>query len=128
MTLKKYLNLMFITTLICWGVFVFVLKNVNPQITNGLGFVMFYASLFLAISGTAAILGFFIRFWILKQKLAFYTVKIAFRQAFLFGILIVSTLMLLSRDLFSWFNLVLLILILTVLEFFLISYQANRKK
>lgn len=127
MTLKKYLNLMLVATLICWGVFVFVLKNINPNITNWLGFGMFYASLFLAVSGTASILGFLVRFWLLRQKLAFYTVKVAFRQAFLFGLLIVTTLILLSKDLFTWFNLILLILILSVLEFFLISYQANKK-
>jgi len=126
MTLKSYLTLMIIATLACWGAFIFVLLSVNPEITNVLGFVLFYSSLFLAISGTAAIVGFVIRFWLLKQELAFYSVKSAFRQSFLFALLVIAILLLLAKGFFTWFNVFLIIIILAVLEFFLISYRNNK--
>ena len=126
MTLKSYLTLMIIATLACWGAFIFVLSSVNPEITNALGFVLFYSSLFLAVSGTAAIVGFVIRFWLLKQKLAFYSVKSAFRQSFLFALLVIAILLLLAKGFFTWFNVFLIIIILAVLEFFLISYRNNK--
>ncbi|NCD00610.1 hypothetical protein EOL94_00725 [bacterium] len=125
MTLKKYLTLMVFLTLVCWFSFVFVIKTINPDITNFLGFVLFYATLFLASSGTAAILGFLVRFLALKQKLVFSAVHIAFRQAFLFGVLIVVCLMLLSNGLFNWLNLSLVILVLLLLEVFLINNHKN---
>ncbi len=125
MTLRVYLVLMIITTLICWIAFGFVLWTVNPEITNWIGFLLFYLSLFLALVGSAAIVGFLIRFIWLKHELVFNSVKTAFRQSFLFAILIVVVLFLLSKDLFTWLNLGLLIVGLSVLEFFLISYQKS---
>ncbi len=122
MTLRAYLILMIITTLICWVAFGFVLWTVNPEITNWIGFLLFYLSLFLALVGLSAIIGFLIRFVGLKRELAFHSVKEAFRQSFLFALLIVAVLFLLSKDLFTWLNLGLLIVGLSVLEFFLISY------
>jgi hypothetical protein len=123
MTLKSYLTLMIIATLACWGAFIFILNTINPEITNWLGFVLFYSSLFLAVSGLASIVGFLIRFWLLKQKLAFYSVNSAFRQSFLFGLLVISVLLLLANNLFSIFNVLLLVIIITLIEYFLISHR-----
>ncbi len=111
--------------LICWAAFGYILWTVNPEVTNTTGFLLFYLSLFLAASGSAAIIGFVIRFIGLKRELVFNSVKQAFRQSFLFAFLIVSALFLLSKDLFSWLNLLLLIAGLSVLEFFMISYNSR---
>jgi hypothetical protein len=123
MILKNYLTLMLVATLSCWGAFIFVVNTINPEITNWLGFMLFYSSLFLAVSGLAAIVGFLIRFWLLKQKLAFYSVNSAFRQSFLFGLLVISILLLLANKLFTIFNVLLLIVIITLIEFFLVSHR-----
>lgn len=114
---------MLVATLSCWGAFIFVVNTINPEITNWLGFMLFYSSLFLAVSGLAAIVGFLIRFWLLKQKLAFYSVNSAFRQSFLFGLLVISILLLLANKLFTIFNVLLLIVIITLIEFFLVSHR-----
>jgi hypothetical protein len=123
MTLKSYLILMIFATIICWSAFAFVVFTVNPEITNWIGFLLFYLSLFLSSVGTAAIIGFVIRFVVLKQELIFRSVTEAFRQSFLFSFLIAASLFLLSKDLFSWINLILLIISLTVLEFFMLGYR-----
>ena len=125
MTLRAYLILMTSATIICWLAFGFILWTVNPEITNWVGFLLFYASLFVALIGTAAIIGFLIRFIWLKQELIFNSVKIAFRQSFLFAVLITIVLFLLSKDLFTWLNLILLVIGLSILEFFLISYNSR---
>lgn len=123
MTLRAYLIIMSITTILCWFAFIFVLWSVNPGITNWIGFLLFYLSLFLSLVGTGALIGFVVRFVGLKHELAFRSVGDAFRQSFLFSFLITAVLFLLSKNLFSWLNLVLLIIGLSVLEFFLISYR-----
>lgn len=128
MTLKAYLTLMIVATAICWGIFLFVLLTINPEITNWLGFLLFYLSLFLSLSGTAAILGFVIRFVAMKKELVFRSVIIAFRQSFLFAFLIAVTLFLLSKNLFTWLNLFLLVIGLTVLEYFLINHKTFNNK
>jgi len=122
MTLKTYIIIMSIMTAVCWTTWFFVLFTINPLITNWIGLLMFYSSIFLALVGTAALAGFVVRFVALKQELAWRLVKEAFRQSFLFSILIVVSLVLLSKGLFSWLNLLFLVLGLSILEFFLISY------
>lgn len=125
MTLRFYLATMILASIICWAVFFFIIATVNPDMTNWLGFSLFYVSLFLSLVGTSAVIGFLIRFVALKKELAFRSVTEAFRQSFLFAFLVVASLMLASKNLFSWLNLILLIVGLSVLEFFLISYKKS---
>ena len=125
MTLKSYLWIMVILTAVCWGVFIFLASLIDPLATNFLGFLLFYLALFLALSGTAALIGFIIRFIARKEKLAFNLVKLAFRQSFLFSLFMILLLILKSKHLFNWLNLSLLIIIFTILELFLISYKKS---
>jgi hypothetical protein len=112
-------------TFICLAAFSIVLFTINPKVTNWIGFSLFYVSLFLTITGAAAIVGFLIRFLALKQELIFRSVKEAFRQSFLFSSLIVISLLLVSQNLFTWLNLLFLVLGLSILEFILISYDSR---
>lgn len=123
MTLRLYLTIMTILTTICWSAFVLIIFLIDPQTTNSTGFILFYVSLYLSLVGTAATLGFVVRFVFLKKHLVFRLVKDAFRQSFLFAALITLSLWLLPRGLFSWLNLLLLVVALTVLEFFWLSYE-----
>lgn len=128
MTLKGYITLMGISTLLCWGTWVYILFSIDPGSTNSLGFILFYATLFLALSGSFAILGFLFRFVALKKKLVFHSVKTAFRQSFLFSFLILAILYLQAEDLLSWVNLFFLAGALVLLEFFWLSYNKGRAK
>lgn len=112
---------MSITAITCWTIFFFIINVIDPTQTNILGFSSFYLSLSLALIGSIAILGFIIRFVWLKQELAFKAVIEAFRQSFLFTLFIVTSLFLLSQDLFDWINLILLIIILSIIEFYILG-------
>jgi len=126
MTLKNYLTVMFTLTAVCWGIFLFVASLVDPTATNWLGFLLFYAALFAALSGAISLIGFLVRFIIRKKELAFNLVRTAFRQSFLLSLFIISLLILQSRDLFSWLNLILLVAIFSIGELFLSSFNSNR--
>jgi len=126
MTLKQYLITMSVVAGMCWLVWFFILGTVNPEVTNWIGFLMFYGSLFLALAGTASVVGFVARFVIFKEELVYRLVKEAFRQSFLFSSLIIISLMLLANDLFSWLNVLLLVIGLSALEYFLLSWQKQR--
>lgn len=125
MTLRAYLMLMTIATLAFWLAFGGVIISVDPATASALGLSLFYLTLLFAITGTGAIIGFMIRFLALKQELVARSVLVAFRQALLAAILLTAVLFLFSRQLFSWLNLSLLILALTALEFFLLSYESD---
>lgn len=126
MTLKSYLITMFLITVFCWGVFVFIVNLINPESTNFIGFILFYLSLFLSLIGSSAIIGFFLRFVVLRRQLVFYAVKTAFRQSFLFSLFLVSLLFLFSQALVTWFNLVLLLIIFTILEIIFSSFSSKK--
>lgn len=126
MTLKGYLLVMSVLTAICWGIFIFVASLVDPLSTNFIGFGLFYFSLFLALTGTGALIGFLARIISRKKELTFNLVKLAFRQSFLFSLFIISLLILKAYHLFNWLNLALLLIIFTILELFLISYKKSR--
>lgn len=117
---------MAVLTAVCWAIFFFVAGLVDPTATNWLGFSLFYLALFASLSGTIALAGFVIRFIALKRELAFNLVKVAFRQSFSLSSFIVILLILKSQHLFNWLNLIMLVMIFTILELFLISYKKNR--
>ncbi|MDA3840438.1 MAG: hypothetical protein PF572_05075 [Patescibacteria group bacterium] len=123
MTLKKYISTMLAVVSVSWISWIFVINIIDPYLTNWIGIALFYGSLFLALLGTASLLGFIVRFVALRQKLAFRVVNDAFRQSFFFSFFLLAILFLLSKGLFSWLNLVFLISGLSVLEFFLISVR-----
>ena len=127
MTLKQYLITMAVVTGVCWLIWIFIVWTVNPEVTNWIGFLMFYSSLFLALVGTATIVGFVLRFIVFKEELIFRLVKEAFRQSFLFSGLIIVSLILLAYNLFSWLNVLLLVIGLSALEYFLLSWQKPGK-
>ncbi|MEA3449635.1 MAG: hypothetical protein U9Q85_01500 [Patescibacteria group bacterium] len=114
---------MSLTSLLCWSAFLSVLFLVSPDATNWIGFSLFYSSLFLAVVGTTAIIGFLIRFVLLRQELVWHLAKEAFRQSFLFALLVIICLYLLSQDLFTFLNLIFLIISLSILEFFMLSLK-----
>ncbi len=126
MTLKKYLMLTALATAVCWTVFLFVSSVINPELTSWLGFLVFYLALFMAISGTASLIGFLIRFVALRHELAFYAVKVAYRQSFMFALFIVAILMLLAQGLFNWLNLFMLIAVFVITEMVMIHSQKTR--
>jgi len=123
MTLRAYLIVMGAMTFISWLVFAYVIFNINPEKTNWIGFLMFYASLAISLIGTAAIIGFIVRFVFLRKNLAFFSVRNAFRQSIFFTFFIITVLLLLSKNLFSWLNVIILIIGISILEYFILNYS-----
>lgn len=125
MTLRVYLLLMTIATIIFWLALALIVLNTNPVTAEPSALGLFYLILTFAVTGTGAILGFLIRFLALKQELIAQSVIIAFRQALLGAVLVIGVLFLFSQQLFSWLNLSLLLLTLSALEFFMLSRNTN---
>ena len=123
MTLKTYLIIMLLATAICWSALAVVINIVDPETTNNIGFTLFYVSLFLSLVGTSAIVGFLFRFIAMRKELVFRQVFIAFRQSFLFSAVIIAAFILQSFRMLTWYNALFLVIAVTVLEFFLISYK-----
>lgn len=121
MSLGKYILSMAIIALICWLVWGVVLYGIDPFQSGHLGLVSFYLTLFFALTTTFSVVGLVFRLWLVKQDLPVRQVATALRQGVLFSILIVGSLILLSLSILTWWNAILFIAVLGMLEFFFLS-------
>lgn len=116
MSLRHYLILMSIATLLCWVAWFYVLNYTAP----GGGFLavfFFYCSLFLAVVGSFSVLGFLIRRLVVKNdEVVFRHVRRTFRQSVLLAVLIIFALLLLSARLLTWWNGIILVIFFLFLE------------
>ena len=128
MKLSKYLTLMLLATLFCWGAFFIVLFSVDPFTTTILGFILFYFSLFFALVGVLSLVGFLTRYFFNKHQFITQQITVSFRQSVWFALLVVISLYLQSHKLIAWWNLLILILILAMVEYTFIIKNNNLKQ
>lgn len=121
MSLIKYLITMFAGTLISFIAWIYVLFNIDPTQTSALGFAFFYISLGLTLIGLFSLIGFGARKIFMKKELDFRHVYVSFRQAIFISLILIVVLLLESNNLFSWLNVIFLIVALTALDFFIVS-------
>ncbi|MBI4142306.1 hypothetical protein HY480_00345 [Candidatus Uhrbacteria bacterium] len=111
---------MLIATAISWMVWFGMVLGTDPDAIGWIGVAVFSAALFAAISGTATVIGLFVRRHAPDRTTA---IRIAVRQGVLVGVAVVAAAFLQSRQLLSWVNMLFLIVALTLFEFFLISLR-----
>ncbi len=126
MTFRQYLLVMGLGTCVGWAAFWLILRLVDPSVVGWVGFVFFYVALGLSVSGTLALLGLVVRIHILRiPDVMSRQVALAFREAFLVAVLLVSSLFLLSRGLFHWLTALLLIGVVVLIETFFLSVRSR---
>jgi hypothetical protein len=127
MTLRRYLIIMAVTTLICWASFVVVLFRIDPANGGSVALLLFFVSLFFALWGTLSLLGFLVRYLFLRSQPPFQFIGVSLRQALWFAILLCLTLFLVSQELLEWWMSLLLVIGLTVLEGFFLSQSIESR-
>ena len=126
MDLKKFLLSMSFATLLCWFGFLTVIISISPNEIGPLTFLLFYLILALAVIGTLTIIGFLIRKLFNKNELAFEHVIVSFRQAIWLSLILIISLYLQSKQLLAWWNAILLILGLGLIEFFYLGHNDQK--
>lgn len=127
MSLKVFLALIILGTIISWSSFGLVIFYFDPEQIGPLGFGIFYLSLFLSLSGAIFLLSDWLKAKIFKKQLLFIRLRNSVRHAIIFTALILGWAILQSQDLLHWWNLLLFILILTVVEFFFMSSNKQQR-
>jgi hypothetical protein len=123
MSLRVYLTIMGFGTIVAAATFFLVLFRVDPSSAGTLGFVLFYLSLFLAVAGAVSIVGFVVRVFMHRDEMLSRLVGLSFRQAVLLAAIAVGALALHARGLLSWWNSLILVAAITIVEFFFISLE-----
>lgn len=125
MSLKRYLISISISTLLAWLSWVTVLFFIDPA-AGWLAHLLFHGSLFLAMLGTFALIGFFVRAKVDPQVALFNHVGVSFRQGAWLALLVVGTLILMGAGLYSWWSGLLFVLFVFLFELFFLSRVKNR--
>jgi len=122
----NYLILLFIGTVIAWLAVLGVLYYLEPS--SGLvALIPFYASLFLALFGSFALVNFLMRVKVFRQELIIKKMPLIFRQSLWFSLLLILSLWFKSRGWFSLLNVGLLIGLFALAEFLCLSFNVRKR-
>jgi hypothetical protein len=118
MSTRIYLWGLGILSAICWFGFFIILVSANPYKADILTFTSFFALLFLGLAFLLAIIGFWIRFIILRENISRSAFKVSFRQGILISLSIIGLLLLQAIRILTVYDGVLLVSAILMLEFF----------
>ena len=123
MTLKQLIYTMIVATIICWIAWAIVVIQIDPTDDGLIGIIMFYISLFLSLIGTFFLISFGFRKTFVKFSLDYKIVATSFRQSFSFALLVTLVLFLQSKELLTWWNIILIIVAISLVEGFSLSVK-----
>jgi len=127
MSIGRFFLILGIGTGLCWLAWLAVLLLMNPGTDSFLAILLFYLSFTFAILGSFLLIGYVVRGLTNQTEMPYKHVKSASRQAMLFTTLIVIALVLQSKRYLTWWNLLILIALLSFVELFFISYKKYNK-
>jgi len=121
MTVRTYLAGMAASTIFCFVSWALVVIYVDPVTTNLIGIGLFYLSLFFFLAGLFAIMGFYLRRRIFRNETEFIQAETAFRQGVFLSLVFAATLALQNLRTITWWNILLVILGVSLLELYFAS-------
>ena len=119
MTSKKYLSGLLIAGLVSFSAWLMVVAKLNPFESTALALVLFFISLFFSLLCTFTLVGFYIRRYIDRGELQHYHMSTSLRQAILLAFCVDASLLLLVFSLLTWWSGLLLVVIITLVEFYM---------
>lgn len=126
MSIKAYNLVMLLATLLAWLGFFIIIRSFDPTDGSWLVYTMFYSLLFLSILGTMSLLGFLARNLLVRKKVRPRLMAAeSFRQAIIFSAVLIVALMLQAGRVLTWWNMALLIILATVIEFVILVFRQN---
>lgn len=127
MSIRQYVLLMLIGTILSWVAFGAVTANISPDSAGLVGFALFFSTLYVSLVGTFALVGLMLRKMVMKSELPTRQVWVSFRQSFSFALLVVVALFLEREELLYWWNVLFLVIALSFVEVAILLLQRNRE-
>ena len=128
MSLKQLILIVGLATALCWVAWIFVIFEVDPTASGWIGLLLFYIGFLAALLGTFFIISLLVRKYSKQDELEYQLVGRSFRQSFFLALLSDGLLLLQSYKLLTWWNLVILVIAVGILEYFFLSFKSSRQK
>ena len=123
MTFRQFIFFILIATASLWLGFWWIIVSVDPYQTNWLGFVLFYGTLFLALTGTFTLASLFIRKIRMPNELLFHLVLLSFRQSIVLAVFFSVLLFLQGERLLTWWNVLGLFALVFIIEMVILNKE-----
>ena len=129
MTLRQYLTIMIVSSVLCWVAWAIVIINIDPFQSGLFGFFFFYITTFFSLLGSLSIIAFLIYRFFSRDALAmFHYVKKSFHYACLISLLAIILLFLQGNRLLNWWNFGAFALLVVLVASFLFSTKNSHAK
>lgn len=125
MSHNKYIAIIAGSGLLAWTGWLLVLFKLSPYQTLGLSLSFFYVTMFIALSATFAVLGFYFRVWLFKNEIFYRHINVALRQGIFLSLITVFCLIFQMMKVLSWWSGLLLVVIAVLLEFYFSAKDAE---
>lgn len=126
MSLIRFLIILGVGTALSWTAWVLVLMTLDPVSGGSVALMLFHGSFFLALFGSATIIGFFLRYWLEKETVLFRQITIAVRHATIVASGASIALLLQGQRLLNLWSILALAGLAIVIELFFLAGQTRR--
>jgi len=122
MTHHKYISFIALAGILSWVSWVVVIFKLDPYESMGLALAFFYSTLFIALTCTFTVFGFYFRVWLFKNEIFYKHITISLRQGVFLGLIAVTALVFQMLRVLNWWSGLLLVVVVVLLEFYF-SYR-----
>lgn len=128
MSLVRFLIALGVGSVLSWTAWVLVLTTLDPFSGGLIVIVLFYGSGALGLLGTLTLGGFWLRYWLEKEKIPFQQIAVALRQAATVTAATIIGFILQAARLLSGWTLAILIIFTVLTELFFIAGQNRHQR
>jgi len=101
---RNYLFIILGISVLAWTGFITVLFKFDPFFNTSTALAFFYLSLFIALTGTFTLIGYFFRIWLYRNEIFYVHLNISLRQGVLLTLIAVSCFVLLMLKVLTWWS------------------------
>jgi hypothetical protein len=121
MSLRAYLTVMSLATVLALATLALVIFRVDPEASGSYGHALFYVTLFFTIVGLFSLFGLLVRIAFHHDAIISKLASASFRQSVIIAALAAFSLFLYKQGTLVWWNGVVLAAAATITEFFFLS-------
>ncbi|MFA6918055.1 MAG: hypothetical protein WC285_04490 [Candidatus Gracilibacteria bacterium] len=125
MTHHRYISIIALAGLFAWLAWFVVINKLTPFETMGLALTFFYVTLFMALTCTFTVFGFYFRVWLFKNEIFYKHINIALRQGVFLGLIAMFSLIFQMMRVLTWWSGFLLVAVFVLLEFYFSSRDSE---
>ncbi len=125
MVYSRYISIIAGSGFLGWISFLLVLNRLSPYENMGLALSFFFITLFIALTCTFGVFGFYFRVWLFKNEIYYKHIGVSLRQGILLSMITNFCLVFQMMRLLSWWSGILLVMIAVLLEFYFSSRDSE---